>query len=280
MHGHLVDHEPGVGDLLHHLEADDAAVFGELHTVEHAAANEPEVAVHVPDLQAEQPLHRVVVDAADDNPMQRIGPADLIAVHEIHARPHVRPEQLDFRWVVLSVAVGVEDQVLAGLAKPGPECAAVAAVSIVIDDADFRIRACELVRNLRRRVRAPVVDHQDLEVRRELPGAPPRGNHQAGDRAAVVVGGKEDAEADRPGHRAWVHSGAVTLLRGAAAAKALMRAPRTRLRSAPRHAASRIPESRASAPVVPATGRGSAGRSRRPGRRPGRQRRAPAPDGR
>ena len=61
---HLDNPEAGVLDLLHHLQADDAAVLLELHAVENRSAHHPEVAVDVADVQAEQHLDDVVIDRA------------------------------------------------------------------------------------------------------------------------------------------------------------------------------------------------------------------------
>ena len=84
VHRHLGDAEAGVRDLLHHLQADDAAVLLEVHGVEDRAAHHAEVAVDVAHLQAEEQLDGVVIDAADDDAVQRIGAADLVAVDQIH----------------------------------------------------------------------------------------------------------------------------------------------------------------------------------------------------
>ena len=67
VHRHLDDREAGVLDLLHHLQADDAAVLLEPHAVEDRPAQHPEVAVDVAHAQAEQHLDDVVIEAADDD---------------------------------------------------------------------------------------------------------------------------------------------------------------------------------------------------------------------
>ncbi len=67
VNGDLDDRETGVLDLLHHLEADDAAVFLQSHGVEDRAPHKPEVAVDVAHVQPEQRLDDVMVDPADDD---------------------------------------------------------------------------------------------------------------------------------------------------------------------------------------------------------------------
>ena len=75
VHRHLDDAEAGVLNLLHHLEADDAAVLLEVHRVEDRAPHQPEIAVDVAHPQAEEHLDDVVVEAADDDavPADRTG---------------------------------------------------------------------------------------------------------------------------------------------------------------------------------------------------------------
>ena len=57
--------------------------FSSVHRVEDRPPHQPEVAVDVAHLQAEQQLDGVVVDAADDDAVQRIGAADLVAVDQV-----------------------------------------------------------------------------------------------------------------------------------------------------------------------------------------------------
>ena len=194
MHRHFDDAEAGVLDLLHHLEADDAARLLEVDALEDRAPHQAEVAVDVAHLQPEQHADDVVVEAADDDAVQRIGAADLVAVHQIDVRRHLRPEHRQLRRVVLRVAVGVEDQLLGRRAEAGLQRAAVAAVHRMMDDAHVRIGARELVGDLRRRVGAAVVDDDDFVVRRQLRRGLDGADHHAGDGAAVVVGREEDTQ--------------------------------------------------------------------------------------
>ena len=101
-------------------------------------------------LQAEQQADDVVVDAADDDAVQRIGAADLVAVHQIDVGRHLRPEHRELGRVVLRVAVGVEDQLLGRGSEAGLQRAAVAAVLRMVDDADAAGRSARARRRSRR----------------------------------------------------------------------------------------------------------------------------------
>ena len=136
MHGNFDNAEPGVLDLAHQLEADHAAVAIELHPIEDFTPHQPEVAVDVADAQREEQLHRVVVDAADDDAVQRIRSTDLVAGDHVGVVAEPLPERCDLRGIVLGIAIGVGDQILGRGREPGTQRAAVAPVTDVMDDPD------------------------------------------------------------------------------------------------------------------------------------------------
>src|SRR5262245_47775687 len=61
VNGHFHDAETGVLDLLHHLHADDPARLLEVDALEDGAAHQPEVTIHVAQLQPEQDADDVMV---------------------------------------------------------------------------------------------------------------------------------------------------------------------------------------------------------------------------
>src|SRR5439155_7851276 len=85
VHRHFDDPEAAVLDFLHHLDADDAAGLLQIDPLEDAAAHQPKVTIDVAQREPEEDADDVVVDAADDDAVQRIGAADLVAVHDIRA---------------------------------------------------------------------------------------------------------------------------------------------------------------------------------------------------
>ncbi len=194
MDRHFRDAEARVVDLLHQLEADDAAVLFEADLFEDAAAHQAEVAVDVAHAQAEQRLHGVMVEPPDHDAVPGVGPADLVAVHQIDVVGHPFPEQGHLAGIVLGVAVGVEDELLARGLEAAAQGAAVAAILLMMNDPDLGIDARELVEDLRREVAAAVVDHDDFVIGREPSRRQQRVQHHAGDGAAVVVRGEEDAQ--------------------------------------------------------------------------------------
>ena len=73
------------------------------------------------------------------------------------------------------------------------------AVARVVDRPHLRIGPSQFVDDVLRRVGAPVVDDDDLEIRRQAAADLHRLNHEAGDRPGIVVRRKEDAQAARAG---------------------------------------------------------------------------------
>ena len=151
MNGNLDDPEAGVVDLLHQLEADDAAGLLQLDALENRTPHQPEIAVDVAHRQAEQDADDVVVDPADHDAVKRIRAADLVAVDQIDAGPHPRATAAaSSAGIVLRVAVRVEDQFLRRGSESGLQRAAVAAVLRVVDDPDRPGRSARARRRSRR----------------------------------------------------------------------------------------------------------------------------------
>jgi hypothetical protein len=195
VHRHFDDPEPRVLDLLHHLEADDAARLRQVDALEDRAAHQAEIAVDVADGEPEHDADQVMVEAADHDPVQRIRSADLVAVHQVDAGRHLPPQRGELRRVVLRVAVGIEDQFLGGGPETALQRAAVAAVARMMDRANLRIHARQLVDDFGRRIGAAVVDDDHLVVRGQLRRRLNGADHHARNGAAVVVGREEDAQA-------------------------------------------------------------------------------------
>ena len=105
------------------------------------------------------------------------------------------PEHLEFRRVVLGVAVRIGDQILGGGGEPRSKGAAVPPVARVMDDADLRVLTRELVGDRAGGVVASVVDDDDFEVVRQSAGNLNRLDDEAGNRPGIVVRREEHAEA-------------------------------------------------------------------------------------
>src|ERR1700682_4637532 len=89
---HLDDPEARVLDLLHHLDTDDPARLHEIDALEDRPAHQPKITIDIAQMQPEQWAHDVMVDASDEDAVQRIRATDLIAVDHVHTGTQLRPE--------------------------------------------------------------------------------------------------------------------------------------------------------------------------------------------
>src|SRR5574341_1122673 len=195
-HTSLHDLEAIVLSLLHHLDADHAAVAGEGDALEDAAADQAEVAVHVAQAQAEGDLDHVMIDASDQLAIPRIAAKLLVALYHIHAIADLRIEGAQILHIILRVAVGVENPLLAGGGEAGAQRAAVAAIFGMVDDAHaIRVIGGQTAKDAGGVIRTAVVDDDHFVVVGDLFQYIHRHDDHAGDCAAVVIGGEEGADA-------------------------------------------------------------------------------------
>src|SRR5438552_13968377 len=153
MHGHLGEAVPGILSALDEFQADRAAVGLELDDAEDAAADQPEVAVHVAELESEEELDDVMIDPADDLAVEGVGSIDLIAVDDIHVVAEGVEQERELAGIVLGVAVRIEDQLLGSGRETRPERRSVTPVLRMSHDAKAAVLSLELLENKSGRVR-------------------------------------------------------------------------------------------------------------------------------
>src|SRR5262245_29064469 len=112
MNGYFGKSHPGQLEALDHLDADRAAAGTEIHIVIGVAPNQPKVAVDVAYMDPEREPDQPAVDVSDDDSMQRVRAAYLVAVDYIDIVGHQRHKSFELANVVLRVSVGVKDQLL------------------------------------------------------------------------------------------------------------------------------------------------------------------------
>ena len=103
--------------------------------------DQAEVAVGVADLQPEEERHEAVVHAPDHRAEQTVGPAQLVALHDVDVVRRTPHQELELGRIELAVTIGVEDPLALRRTEPGEQRAAVAAVALVGDDAQERLDA-------------------------------------------------------------------------------------------------------------------------------------------
>src|SRR5262245_62429742 len=136
VHADLGEAGAGVLELAHELDADDTGGVDQFDTVERTPPDEAEVAVGVADVQAEEERDEAVVHATNDTAEHAVCSAQLEALDDVDVVGRVPHEELQLSGIELSVAVGVEDPLLAGVGEARQQGAAVPPVLGVRYDAE------------------------------------------------------------------------------------------------------------------------------------------------
>src|SRR5580704_2239206 len=121
VNGSLGKAQARVLKTLDHLDANGAARGKQSDAVIAGPADQPEIAVYVFDPDAESKLHDPTIDQADQYPVLRIGPGDLVPVDYIDIVGHHRDQSFHLPHVVLSISVGVKDQIFRRAGEPGAQ---------------------------------------------------------------------------------------------------------------------------------------------------------------
>jgi hypothetical protein len=115
----------------HQFHTDGSTGRAEPNVVEQAATYQSVVTVDVTDSDLKQKPSECVISTADQNPVPRVLPLELVAIHQPDVRRHLFQQPRKLEHIVLTVTVGVEDQVFLRCVETCSESPAIA--SIVID---------------------------------------------------------------------------------------------------------------------------------------------------
>ena len=128
--------QPRSIELSCHLHADHAACGLQRDDFENATANQAEIAIHVANRQPEGKAHCSAIRRPDPDPVPGIGAFHLVSVNEIDVWPELSQKVVDFANVILSVSVGIEDQILSGIPETGNESGSISKILRMVDRAD------------------------------------------------------------------------------------------------------------------------------------------------
>src|SRR5579862_362512 len=134
MHGHFLDSESAVLYPRYQLDRDAAAGFRQGKALQHLAAHQAEVAVHVTRSEAEGQSHELAVGATQDLAIERVVPLDFPTLDNVNLRCEFGQQLYHFARVVLRIAIGIEDELLAGSREAALQRPAIAAVALVTHD--------------------------------------------------------------------------------------------------------------------------------------------------
>src|SRR5262249_46646834 len=154
----------GLVELSGHFHADHTAFRLESDGVEDVSSKKSEIAIDIAKRQVECPAHHTTVHRADKDAIPRIRPLHLIAVDEIDARGQLGEQIVNFADIILSIAVGIENEVLAGIGEARNQSRSVPKISRVMNDAQKRHLGSKPVENRAGLIFTAVVDDQDFKV--------------------------------------------------------------------------------------------------------------------
>src|SRR5688572_29187091 len=132
-----------------------------------------------------------MVELADDLAVDRVMAGDLVPVDHVHVVSKRLMQQGQLAWIVLSIAIRVEDEVLRRVGETAPEGPAITPVGFMRDDLEVGESRLKLRKDGAAVVRAGIVDDDDFVVVRKLAKSDVRDDHHRGNSAAIVVGGEE-----------------------------------------------------------------------------------------
>jgi hypothetical protein len=153
MHGDLDDPAADILEPPHHLNADHTAVACELNLLQKASLEDPEIAVDILDMQAEQEAHEALIDGTNDNPVPGIRSADLVPVYRINATPECLQHQRQFFDIILAVTVGIENKIFGAIREAGNESGTISSIGSMMNDLEKRIFMGQSIQQIARSVR-------------------------------------------------------------------------------------------------------------------------------
>jgi hypothetical protein len=147
-----------------HFHADDAAARFERDLFKYLAPEEPEVAVDIANRKPKGESHGSPVQFADDDAVPRIRAFYFVAIDQVDVRPEFGKKIVDFADVVLSVAVGVKDEVLCGAGESRDQSRAISSIGFVVDNPQEWQFLTESFQYFPGIVFAPVVYNNHFEI--------------------------------------------------------------------------------------------------------------------
>ena len=124
--------------------------------------------------------------------------ACFIAVDESDVRPDGIEERREFTHIVLSIAIGVEDELFGGRREPGAKGSAIPAIFRMRDDAQARtMRPAQGFQHRARIIDTAVVDDDNFKVPRVLIENGESFFDQIGEGRGIIICRKKDTQAVR-----------------------------------------------------------------------------------
>jgi hypothetical protein len=147
-----------------HFHADYAAFRFECDLFKYLAAEDPEVTIHVANGQLKGKSHASPVQFANDDAIPRIRTLYFVAINQIDVRTKLGEKIMNLANIVLSVTVGIEDEILSGAGESRNQCRAISPIGFMVDDSQEWQFLSEVFQYFPGIVFAPVVDNNHFEI--------------------------------------------------------------------------------------------------------------------
>ena len=147
-----------------HFHADYAAFRFECYLSEYLAAEEPEVTIHVANGQLKGKPHASPVQFANQDPVPRIRTFYFVAINQVDVWTKLGEKIMNLANIVLSITIGIEDEVLCSAGEARYQCGAIPSIVFVVDDSQERQFLTEVFQYFPGIVFAPVVYNDHLEI--------------------------------------------------------------------------------------------------------------------
>jgi len=162
--GNLSHSESGNIELPGHLDTDDAASGFQGDPLEDLPSEKAEIAIDVPNGELKCKPHGPAIQLSNHNAIPCVRAFHLEAIDEIDVWPEFGQEIVDFAHIVLSIAVGVEDEIFGGVIECGNQRSPISAIGFMVDYAQEWKLLAEVFQYFPGIVFAPVVDNDHFEI--------------------------------------------------------------------------------------------------------------------
>ncbi len=168
IHRHFRKTVSEILEFFDHLKTNSACGAFQGDFLEYFTADQPEITIHIPKFKTKRDFDNVVVQTSNHHPDPGVMPRDLVPIDYVHIFADGFRQIDQLHWVILSVAIGIEDPILSGIGKPRPQRAAVPLIRGMMNHFQLRVSRGKLFEDRRGVVGAAIVGNNNFVIIRHL----------------------------------------------------------------------------------------------------------------
>ena len=185
--GNLDHSEAGLFKFLGHFNTDHTASRLQRDRVENISTKETKVAINVADRKPEYESHRAPVRCADPNAIPGIRALHFVTVDQVYVGFENGQQVVKFPNIVLTVAIGVKNEIFFGVLKSADERRSISQIALVMNDTEEWQFDREPIQHDTGFILASIIDNQDFEIIGDFAEFFRNSSHDTLDRVLVVV---------------------------------------------------------------------------------------------